>query len=68
LPIVDALVICGAQPGKGAARRLIGQGGLYVNDRRWTDADASLSTTDTLYEHAILLRTGKNKYHLLLVE
>jgi tyrosyl-tRNA synthetase len=68
LPVVEALVICGAQPSKGAARRLIGQGGLYVNDRRWSDADASLTEADTLFEHAILLRTGKNRYHLLLVE
>jgi tyrosyl-tRNA synthetase len=67
LPVVEALVICGALASKGAARRLIGQGGFYVNDRRWTDPEASLTIADALFERAILLRTGK-RYYLLLVE
>jgi tyrosyl-tRNA synthetase len=68
LSVVEALVMCGAQPSKGSARRLIRQGGLYVNDQRWEDADASLTGDDTLFERAILLRIGTNKYHLLLVD
>ncbi|MGH2486171.1 MAG: tyrosine--tRNA ligase [Ktedonobacterales bacterium] len=67
LPILDALVTSGAQPSKGAARRLIQQGGLYVNDARWGDPERALTTGDTLFGRAILLRAGKNKYHLLLV-
>ncbi|MGO8948858.1 MAG: tyrosine--tRNA ligase [Ktedonobacterales bacterium] len=66
MPILDALVTSGARESKGSARRLIEQGGLYVNDRRWTDPDAALTTADALFGQAILLRTGK-KYHLLLV-
>ena len=68
LPVLDALVSAGAQPSKGAARRLIQQGGLYVNDRRWSDAEGRLTRDDALFGRAILLRTGKNKYHLLLGE
>lgn len=68
LPVVDALVAAGVQPSKGAARRLIQQGGLYVNDQRWTTPEGTLSESDALFGQAILLRTGKNKYHLLLVE
>jgi tyrosyl-tRNA synthetase len=67
LPVLDALVTSGAQPSKGAGRRLIAQGGLYVNDQRWTDVEGSLTAAHALFEEAILLRTGKNKYHLLLI-
>jgi tyrosyl-tRNA synthetase len=66
LPVVDALVTAGAQSSKGAARRLIQQGGLYVNDQRWSDPEKPLTRADALFDRAILLRTGKNKYHLLL--
>lgn len=68
VPLLDALVEAGAQPSKGAARRLIQQGGVYVNDRRIADPDLKLRWDDALFERAILLRTGKNKYHLLLAE
>ncbi|HEU5440740.1 MAG TPA: tyrosine--tRNA ligase [Ktedonobacterales bacterium] len=68
LPVVDALVAAGAQPSKGAARRLIQQGGLYLNDERWTNPEGTLGEADALFGRVILLRAGKNKYHLLLVE
>lgn len=68
LPLLDALVASGAQPSKGAARRLLQQGGLYVNDRRITDPEATLTRDDALFGQAILLRTGKNKYHLVLAD
>lgn len=66
LPLLDTLVEAGVQPSKGAARRLIQQGGLYVNDRRWTDLEGQLTREELLFDRAILLRAGKNKYHLLL--
>jgi tyrosyl-tRNA synthetase len=68
LPVLDTLVAAGAQPSKGAARRLIQQGGLYVNDQRWGDPDRPLTRDLALFERAILLRSGKNKYHLLLAD
>ena len=60
LPVLDALVMSGAQPSRGAGRRLIAQGGLYLNDQRWTDPEGSLTTAHALFGEAILLRTGKN--------
>lgn len=68
LPLLDTLVMTGAQPSKGAVRRLVQQGGLYVNDQRWSDAEKPLTRDEALFGRAILLRTGKNKYHLLLAE
>jgi tyrosyl-tRNA synthetase len=64
---LDALVLTGAQPSKGAARRLIQQGGLYVNDERWSDPERPITREQALFGRALLLRAGKNRYHLLLV-
>ncbi|WIG61119.1 MAG: Tyrosyl-tRNA synthetase [Ktedonobacterales bacterium] len=68
IPVLDALVTSGAQPSKGAARRVLQQGGLYVNDARWSDAEGVLTREQALFGRAILLRTGKNKYSLLLAK
>jgi tyrosyl-tRNA synthetase len=65
---LDALVQAEMQPSKGAARRLIQQGGLYVNDERWSDPERAITPEQALFGRALLLRAGKNRYHLLLVE
>ncbi|HEX6540165.1 MAG TPA: tyrosine--tRNA ligase [Ktedonobacterales bacterium] len=65
--LVETLVSEGILKSKGEARRLIQQGGLYVNDRRVTDPDMLLTRDSALFGRAILVRAGKNKYHLLLV-
>jgi tyrosyl-tRNA synthetase len=65
-PLVETLVAVEAQPSKGAARRLMQQGGVYVNDQRWSDVERALSRDDLLFGRAVLVRIGKNKYHLLL--
>ncbi len=41
-PLVETLVAVEAQPSKGAARRLMQQGGVYVNDQRWSDPERAL--------------------------
>jgi tyrosyl-tRNA synthetase len=68
LPLLETLVTAGLARSKGAGRTLVAQGGLYVNDRRWPDAEQPLTTADALFGRAILLRAGKRSYHLLLVE
>jgi tyrosyl-tRNA synthetase len=68
LPVLEMLVRTGLARSKSAARTLIAQGGLYVNDRRWTDPDQPLTERDTLSGRGILLRSGKRSYHLLLVD
>jgi tyrosyl-tRNA synthetase len=65
-PLVETLVAVGAQPSKGAARRLMQQGGVYVNDQRWSDPERPLTRDDLLFGQAVLVRIGKNRYHLLL--
>jgi tyrosyl-tRNA synthetase len=68
LPLLETLVAGGVARSKGAARTLVSQGGLYVNDRRWTDPDQPLTQADALFGRAILLRSGKRTYHLLLAD
>jgi tyrosyl-tRNA synthetase len=51
---------------RGEARRLIEQGGVYVNDKRITDVDYLIDRRD-LSAEGILLRVGKKRYHRLLV-
>ncbi len=46
----------------GAARRLIEQGGAYMNDRRIETSDYMITDND-LANMEILLRAGKKRYH-----
>ena len=50
----------------GAARRLISQGGAYVNDIRIDAADYMI-TADHFQDGEILLRAGKKRYHKLIL-
>ncbi len=68
LPVLETLVATGMARSKGAARTLVSQGGLYVNDHRWSDADRPITAADALFGRAVLLRSGKRSYHLLLAE
>ncbi len=57
----------GLTKSRGEARRMMQQGGVYVNDERIDQADASL-TPDQLTSNGIILRAGKKKYHRLIFE
>jgi tyrosyl-tRNA synthetase len=65
---VEALVTAGLQPSRGAARRLIQQGGLYVNDERWSDPERPITREQALFGQALLLRAGKNRVSLVTIE
>ncbi len=65
LALVDALCEAGLVKSKGEARRIIGQGGAYVNNRRTEDAETRLTAADLASETVMVLRTGKKKYALL---
>lgn len=49
---------------RGEARRLIQQGGVYVNNERVTDIDAVLSASDVA-DDRIAVRIGKKKHYYL---
>lgn len=64
---VDLVVETGLASSRGEAKRLIQQGGLYINDRR-VDSLEQKVTEQTLTPNGILLRSGKKKYHRIKVE
>jgi tyrosyl-tRNA synthetase len=65
LTIVDALVEAGLAKSKGDARRTVGQGGAYLNNRRVEAIDTQLAAEHLASETVVVLRSGKKKYALL---
>jgi tyrosyl-tRNA synthetase len=65
--LVDVLVKSGVADSKGAARKLIAGGGLYLNNVRQSDERKKLSAADLLWPNAALFRSGKKNYCLLLI-
>ena len=65
--VVEALVVSRLAKSKSDARRLIKNGGVYVNDRRVTDVDQRLQPEDW-QGTKLVLRKGKKDYHLLRVD
>lgn len=57
--IVDLLVASGLSPSKGAARRTVAEGGVYVNNTRIDTEDWVPQPTDFLHERWLVLRRGK---------
>jgi tyrosyl-tRNA synthetase len=60
----EALVRAGAAKSKGEATRLIGGGGVYLNNRRAEAADAQIRREDLASETMFVLRVGKKSYYL----
>ena len=65
LPVIDALLAAGLVKSKSEARRLISQGGAYVNNRLVASQDAVLRPEDLLAGNTVVLRVGKKNYALL---
>jgi len=57
----------GLTPSRGEAKRLISQGGLYVNDERIDSLERVLTAKD-LGPSGILLKAGKKKIHRVVVD
>ena len=55
-------------PSRGAARRAIEQGGVYLNGRRITAAGFRVGIQDALHGRFVVLRRGKKSYHLVRLE
>ena len=68
VPLVDILTETTLVKSKRAARDLIGQGGAYVNNVAWREVGAKVNVNQALSGRAVLLRTGKKNYHLLIAE
>ncbi|MGC8839748.1 MAG: tyrosine--tRNA ligase [Anaerolineae bacterium] len=66
IPVVDLLVRAGLASSKSAARRLIQQGGVYLNEARVDSVDHLVGPED-LREGYALLRVGKKRFHRVKV-
>ena len=60
--MVDLLVLGSLAASKGAARRLIQQGGVYLGEQRVEAADLRVSG-EQLSGNGLLLRAGKKRFH-----
>jgi tyrosyl-tRNA synthetase len=67
LPIVDAVIACGYATSRGAARRLIEGGGVYVNNRRISDPQTMLGRSLLIEGQYLVMRKGAREYHLMRV-
>jgi tyrosyl-tRNA synthetase len=58
----------GLADSNGAARRLIQQGGAYINGQRIDVFDQLISEQDLDDENSIVLRSGKKRFHKIRVQ
>ena len=63
IPAFKLFQVAGLASSGGAARRLIEQGGAYVNGRRIDSFDMMISDQDMTDANSILLRSGKKRFH-----
>ena len=50
---------------KSAARRLVQQGGAYINNVRITDGERKVSTADLVTPTLLVVRGGRKDYRLV---
>ena len=58
-PLVEALVASGLVESRNAARRVLGEGGVSVNNVKVSDLEAQLTEQDFLHGQVALLRRGR---------
>lgn len=59
---VDLFVSCGLVPSKSEARRLIKQGGAYINKEKVSDLDFKVTSAMLDENESLMLRAGKKRY------
>ncbi len=64
-PLLDILVNTGILESKGEGKRLIKNGGLYLNNERVTDEYLKLNENNLLGGSLIVVRIGKKDYRLI---
>ena len=65
--LLDLFVEVGMCPSRSEARRLLQQGGLYLNQERVEELDATLFA-ENFVEGEVLLRLGKKRYHRIIIQ
>lgn len=65
IPAINLFVQAGLAESKAEAKRLIQQGGAYINNERVSDPSAPVASAQLSRDGALLLRAGKKKYVLM---
>jgi len=68
IELIGLLAACQAAPSRGAARRLLSQGVVYINNIQIDESTSMLTAKHLASDHFIVLRTGKKKYFLIRFE
>ncbi len=66
--IIDLFTRTGLCASKSDARRLVKQGGAYLNGDRVSAIDQKIGEPDLVQSVEILLRAGKKKYHKIILK
>jgi tyrosyl-tRNA synthetase len=64
--LIDILATTGLCQSKGQARRLISQGGVYLNNNRCSDDSKDIDIKDVIFEKWLLIALGKKKKALIV--
>ena len=67
IELAELLAQTGLAESKGAARRLIKGGGVYINNIRIADIGKTVTTEDLGTESMMVLRAGRKRYHIVSV-
>ena len=65
IDVVSLLANTGIFPSKGEARKTIQGGGVSINRKKVDSPTLSLSTSDLLHDHYLLVQKGKKHYYLV---
>jgi tyrosyl-tRNA synthetase len=68
VPAAEIAVTTGLAASKAEAGRLIKQGGLYVNDRRFTDERGTIGMADAISRSVIVLRKGQRERRIVRIQ
>jgi tyrosyl-tRNA synthetase len=63
--VVDLIARVQLAPSRSEARRVVQSGGVYVNNRRLTDAQARLTRDQAIGGRLFVLRKGQKQNHLV---
>ena len=67
IPIMELFHEVGLANSRSEARRLIQQGGAYINEKQYRAIDIIVDA-NLLEENALLLRAGKKRYHRVVIK
>lgn len=65
LSLTEVLVTSSLAPSKAEARRLVGGGGVYLNNIRVTDDKSTVTMEQSVEGRFFVLRKGQKQYHLV---